>query len=520
METLDNGGGDVRWPRANNGNRTRETTGTSITDYTYTANDQLAGIDQGLREVGYEYDGLGRALVEEVSSLLVLQNRTEQLWDGMVVVARESTAGGSTSLVRDVTGDVALQATDALLGTDTRWALTDRLGSTIGQTQGSKITQLATYSDWGVPTFGTAGWSSETGYTGELGDATAGVWNFYARSYDPMAATWLHADPYRGTLDNPQSQGRYAYVGNNPVTTSDAFGFMARMQTETRQGMTKAKLARQLDRGDQIRMLNVVNANRAASNLAPVDTLGTSNGKKGGPKPQPRTPKESSQPAARHGDTETLLAVLDTVGTIAGFAAFLPGPQQPVLAAIAAIAGAAAAFTRCATGGINADCMIAVIFAALGPIGKGLKHVIGPIIKQALGGTKAVTTSTRATKPATSAQRPAPSSPEATTDEMVDVWRTVGPDEAADIARTGAYRVQPGGEGKYFFPSKEQAENLGRMFNNTTWAGPQTLTRGQVPRGVLDRAEPLQPAGEGPAVFVRTEDLSSICNVTCVGPIG
>ena len=39
-------------------------------------------------------------------------------------------------------------------------------------------------------------------------------------------------------------------------------------------------------------------------------------------------------------------------------------------------------------------------------------------------------------------------------DELVDVFRVVGPEEAADIAKTGAYRVQPRGAGKYFFPPR------------------------------------------------------------------
>ena len=220
----------------NNGNRTRTQTGAAITNYTYTPDDRLAEIDQGLREVEYEYDGLGRGLTEEVTSLLVLTDQTEQLWDGMVVVGQDSTAFGDTSLVRDVTGDVAIQASDALLGTtDKRWGLTDRLGSTIGQGQGSKIGQLAKYSDWGVLLPGTLGWDSDTGYTGELGDTTTGLWNFYARNYDPMAATWLQADPYRGTLTDPETLSRYGYVGNNPTTASDAFGFVKqqRMQTIT-----------------------------------------------------------------------------------------------------------------------------------------------------------------------------------------------------------------------------------------------------------------------------------------------
>lgn len=105
-------------------------------------------------------------------------------------------------------------------------------------------------------------------------------------------------------------------------------------------------------------------------------------------------------------------------------------------------------------------------------------------------------------------------------DDLVDVWRTVGADEAADVARTGGYRVPAGGEGKYFFPTREQAENLGRMYSKKSWTGPQTLTRGQGPRSVIGRSEGLQPAGEGLAWFIRSGDVPSICNVVCIGPIG
>lgn len=105
-------------------------------------------------------------------------------------------------------------------------------------------------------------------------------------------------------------------------------------------------------------------------------------------------------------------------------------------------------------------------------------------------------------------------------DDLVDVWRVVGPDEAAQIGKTGSYQVQLGGEGKYFFPTREQAENLGQMYTKQGWGGQQTLTRGQAPRSVIDRAEPVNAGTEGPGWFVRSPDIPSICNVTCVGPVG
>ncbi len=104
-------------------------------------------------------------------------------------------------------------------------------------------------------------------------------------------------------------------------------------------------------------------------------------------------------------------------------------------------------------------------------------------------------------------------------DDLVDVWRVVGPDEAADIAKRGAYRVPFGGEGKYFFPTRGQAENLGQMYNRSSVPGPQTLTHGQAPRSVIDRAEGVNAGTEGPAFFIRSPDVLSICNAQCLGRI-
>lgn len=97
-----------------------------------------------------------------------------------------------------------------------------------------------------------------------------------------------------------------------------------------------------------------------------------------------------------------------------------------------------------------------------------------------------------------------------TGDDLVDVWRVVGPDEAAQISKTGSYQVQLGGEGKYFFPTREQAENLGQMYTKQGWGGQQTLTRGQAPRSVIDRAEPVNAGTEGPGWFVRSPDIPSV----------
>ena len=48
-----------------------------------------------------------------------------------------------------------------------------------------------------------------------------------------MAASWLQADPYRGTLTDPETLSRYGYVGDNPATDTDAFGYIKQQRMPT-----------------------------------------------------------------------------------------------------------------------------------------------------------------------------------------------------------------------------------------------------------------------------------------------
>ena len=50
---------------------------------------------------------------------------------------------------------------------------------------------------------------------------------------------------------------------------------------------------------------------------------------------------------------------------------------------------------------------------------------------------------------------------------QIEVYRAVPPNELADIQKTGTYRLLPGGaEGKYFYPSIEQAYKVQTLFRN------------------------------------------------------
>jgi hypothetical protein len=99
------------------------------------------------------------------------------------------------------------------------------------------------------------------------------------------------------------------------------------------------------------------------------------------------------------------------------------------------------------------------------------------------------------------------------------VFRTVGSAEARDIAESGVYRNPEGLEGKYFYPTQAQAENLGAQYAKMG-LGEQTLTSGRISTDLLNQfGEPISPAGEGPAFFLRNDVLPNIFGVTIEGPL-
>jgi hypothetical protein len=111
------------------------------------------------------------------------------------------------------------------------------------------------------------------------------------------------------------------------------------------------------------------------------------------------------------------------------------------------------------------------------------------------------------------------SAPEGVGGGTTQLFRTVGSAEARDIGESGVYRNPAGLEGKYFYPTQAQAENLGAQYAKLG-LGEQTLTSGQISTGLLNQlGEPIAPAGEGPAFFLRNEQLPFINNVTIEGPL-
>jgi hypothetical protein len=95
----------------------------------------------------------------------------------------------------------------------------------------------------------------------------------------------------------------------------------------------------------------------------------------------------------------------------------------------------------------------------------------------------------------------------------------VGSAEARDIAGSGVFRNPAGLEGKYFYPTQEQAVNLAGRYAKLG-INDQMLTSGRISNELLQQlGEPITPAGEGPAFFLRNEVLPYINDVTIHGPV-
>lgn len=103
-------------------------------------------------------------------------------------------------------------------------------------------------------------------------------------------------------------------------------------------------------------------------------------------------------------------------------------------------------------------------------------------------------------------------------DDVTRLYRAVDLDELKDIVGTGVYRSAPGGtEGKYFFPTKAQAENFSNLMGKTG-TGPYCITSGCIPRSTLNGIETISPAGEGTAYFIPQNLLPQFRDIIIHGP--
>lgn len=204
------------------GNRTRQVVDGSATSYRYDATSRLTSADTDGRSLDFGYDALGRRTATSDTSEHGTLNSTQH-WSVMAPSGVSTSGQNAVALVRDVTGELAIQASAG----DVSWELLDRLASTVASTdETGQLTQLAAYSDRGMPRFDTTGWDARLNFTGEPDDPTAGITAFYARNYDTTTGTLTTRDLWRGLQKSPQTLNRYAYVLNDPASLTDWMGYL------------------------------------------------------------------------------------------------------------------------------------------------------------------------------------------------------------------------------------------------------------------------------------------------------
>lgn len=264
-------------------------------------------------------------------------------------------------------------------------------------------------------------WPSDRGFLHGPVDAGTGLTHLGAREYDPSLARFISVDPLLDT-SVPLHLNGYGYALNNPTTFSDPDG-----------------------------RIPVAASN---SDYISIGALG------GGPSkwtPKAPTPKKSSKPKGSAGARFTASAWDNISETVKGL--FTLAKECNNISLL--VGGCSAANTTAAslvqqgpkaTASMYWNTFTSPYTSRWGAGDRaGTAGYIAPdAILMALGGIGALGKLAHIGKLKTLPNAPPKTTTTATNGggDLVDVWRVVGPDEAAQVAKTRTYQVQPGGEGK------------------------------------------------------------------------
>ncbi|MGO4534464.1 RHS repeat-associated core domain-containing protein [Leifsonia sp. 2MCAF36] len=318
------------------GDRTTQTISGTSTQFAYNPAGQTTQINRDGRTTAYGYDALGRNTTT-TDTTGYGSTTTHTAFDGSSPAQTTAEAGTST-LVRDALGNLVEHVSQ---NGEATWDLLDRLGSTIAGAQGSSITQLSSYDDWGAQQFETPGWSAPENYTGEQTDPTQGLNHYAARAYDPAAAAWTTPDPWRGTADQPQSQNRYGYGWNNPTSNVDVDGNLCARVNPTSDALPTGCVG------------TPVQAHNAVTPPAPPQPQPPQDKPKNPPSPKATGPNSQSNVQDRHDDIDWALVanVFGIVSGVAGFLIWAPPPFGEIFIAIAGAAGLVSTAIACMQAG-------------------------------------------------------------------------------------------------------------------------------------------------------------------------
>jgi RHS repeat-associated protein len=195
--------------------------------YGYDANEKMYQATIGSTTTTYVYDGLGQR-VESITGA----NKTRYVYDSAGLLIAEYTTSTTTPSKEYIYGPAGLLAT--VESSTVIYPTPDNLGTPRILTKADKSAQSRhDYMPFGEE-IGPIGGRTASGYggsdtlrrkfTGKERDPETGLDYFGPRYYGAFQGRFLSPDSVAGTVNNPQSHNRYAYVLNNPLRLVDPTG--------------------------------------------------------------------------------------------------------------------------------------------------------------------------------------------------------------------------------------------------------------------------------------------------------
>lgn len=209
--------------------------------YAWNSRNQLASIG-GSTAASFQYDAVGRRRQTTISG-----TTTTFLYDGDNFV--QKVIGSST--FSQLTGGLD-EIFAQYSGTGVNVPLTDALGSSLGETNGSQqVTTDYSYEPYGATSRNGADTGNTQQYTGRENDLS-GLYYYRARYYNPATGRFTSEDPIGWASGQPND---YAYVGGDPINLIDPMG-LAEEHTKGARPSTKGKhekgaARKQMDSGNE-----------------------------------------------------------------------------------------------------------------------------------------------------------------------------------------------------------------------------------------------------------------------------
>jgi RHS repeat-associated protein len=177
----------------------------------------LETISDSTDTLTFTYDGDGKRVVQENP------DGTTTLFLGGGSYEVHLSAGGQETLVRRYYG-VAGQRV-LLDGTDTRYLLTDHLGSVVAVADSSgDLVSEQRYLPYGEGRFTPGITQTDFGFTGQRNLAAVGLMDYHARWYATSTSQFIGPDTLIPELYHPMALNRYSYVLGNPMALIDPTG--------------------------------------------------------------------------------------------------------------------------------------------------------------------------------------------------------------------------------------------------------------------------------------------------------